>query len=148
MKAAAVVLGVCLLCLAGCAREPKPTALETAGTALAELRAAVGREVKDADRAAQGAGLVDEVERLLREADADLKAHNARIRALNSDYDATQDAFRAAFRDFNARQRERQRRVFDANQRAKTLLTAAEWKALGKVREEALERTLQAGRES
>jgi hypothetical protein len=138
---------VVLLCLAACARDPKPSALELANTAMGELRAAVMREVKDPARAAQGTALVDEIERLLAEVDTDLKAHNARIRTLNADYDATPEAFRAAFRDFNARRNERQRRVVDINQRAKALLTAAEWKALGRVREEALEKTLAAGRE-
>ena len=142
----ALVLGCVLLCLAGCARE-KPTALESAGQALQALRSAVVREVKDPPRAKQGVGLVDEIQKLLAEAHTDLNRHNARIRALNADYDATQEAFRAAFRDFNAKQGERQRRVLDANQRAKALLTAEEWKALSRVREEALERIIQAASE-
>jgi hypothetical protein len=141
------VLAVVLICVAGCAREPKPTALESASEALGNLRTAVMREVKDPQRAQQGIALVDEVERLLTEAHADLKAHNARIRVLNADYDATQDAFRAAFQDFNAKQRAHQRRVVEINQRAKLLLTGDEWETLGKVRQEALERTIQTGRE-
>src|SRR5687767_2790940 len=144
MKPALALAGLCLLCLAGCARDAKPTALESAGQALQALRSAVVREVTDSARAKQGVGLVDEIAWLLAEADTDLKAHNARIRSLNADYDATQEAFRAAFRDFNAKQRERRQRVLDLNQRAKVLLTAEEWKALGNVREEALERTIQA----
>lgn len=148
MKPAVAFLGIFLFCLAGCARGPKPTALEAASGALEELRSAVVREIKDSDRAAQGARLVDELQRLLAEADADLKAHDAGIRALNADYNATAEAFRAAFREFNAKRNAHLRRILDINQRGKALLTAEEWKVLGKVREEALEKLIEAGRES
>jgi hypothetical protein len=45
---------------------------------------------------------------LLAERDHHLEAHDATIRELNADYDATHEAFRIAFRDFNARRTERQ----------------------------------------
>jgi hypothetical protein len=139
------MIAACLACLASCAREPKPSALESASHALAEARSAIVREVKDPERAKQALGLVDEVERLLANAVAGHRTHDARIRSLNADYDATPDAFRASFADFNAKRNERQRRMVEANQQAKTLLTAAEWQALTKVREEMLEKTLRAG---
>lgn len=140
-------LAVVLICVAGCARDPKPSALEVAGEALQKLRSAVVREVSDPQRAKQGARLVDEIERLLSEVDADVKAHNDAMRALNADYDATEAAFRAAFRQFNARRNERQQRLLDINQRAKALLTAEEWEQLGAVSAAALERAIQAARE-
>ncbi len=119
--------------------------LAGARSTLQELRAAVTREVKDPARAAQGTKLVDELTGILAEAGTDIRAHDARLRTLNANYDATQAQFQAAFRDFNARRDARQRRVLDLNQRGKALLTAEEWDALGKVREEALERLLQLG---
>ena len=137
-----------LLCLGSCAHGPQPSALDSARESLHELRSAVQREIKDPQRAAQGARLVDELERLLLESDAGLKAHDAKLRALNSDYDATQTAFRAAFEDFNAQQEERLQRLLDIDARAKSLTTAAEWQALDKARERTLERVLRAGRES
>lgn len=133
--------------IAGCARGPEPTALEIASGALQKLRSAVVREVGDPARAKQGAGLIDEIERLLSEVDADVKAHNDAMRTLNADYDATEAAFRAAFRQFNAKRNERQQRLLDINQRAKALLTAEEWEHLGAVSAEALERAIQAARE-
>ena len=144
---ATLLAGFFLLCLAGCSREPKPTALEVAGGALQKLRSAVAREVKDPERAKQGARLIDEIGRLLAEVDADVNAHNDAIRTLNADYDATEAAFRAAFRQFNAKRNEQQQRVLDINQRAKALLTAEEWERLGAVSAEALERAIQAARE-
>ena len=140
-------LAVVLICVAGCARDPKPTALEIASGALQKLRSAVVREVRDPERAKQGARLIDEIGRLLAEVDADVNAHNDAIRTLNADYDATEAAFRAAFRQFNAKRNERQQRVLDINQRAKALLTAEEWERLGAVSAEALESAIQAARE-
>jgi hypothetical protein len=144
---ATLLAGLFLLCLAGCSREPKPTALEIAGEALQKLRSAVVREVRDPQRAKQGAGLIDEIGRLLSEVDADLKAHNDGMRTLNADYDATEAAFRAAFRQFNAKRNARQQRLLDINQRAKSLFTAEEWERLGAVSAEALESAIQAARE-
>ena len=147
LKRHAFVLAV-LLFLGSCAHDPQPSALDSAREALHELRAAVQREIKDPQRASQGARLVDESEQLLLEANAGLKAHDARMRALNADYDATRDAFRAAFRDFNAQQAERLQRLLDIDRRAKGLATAEEWAALDRVREKAIERIIRAGRES
>jgi hypothetical protein len=144
---ATLLASLFLLCLAGCSRERQPTALEIAGGALQKLRSAVVREVSDPQRAKQGAGLIDEIERLLSEVDADLKAHNDGMRTLNADYDATEAAFRAAFRQFNAKRNARQQRLLDLNQRAKSLLSAEEWERLGAVSAEALESAIQAARE-
>jgi hypothetical protein len=149
MRTANLVLACVLIAVAaGCAREPKPTALESAQESLAALRSAVSREVRDPQRSARVTQLVVEIERLLGEAGADLKAHDARIRAHNADYDATQESFRVAFRDFSTKRSERQHRLLEIGQRARALLSAAEWKALGRVREQALENALQAGWES
>lgn len=137
-----------LLCLGSCAHEPPPSAVDSAREALRELRSDVQREIKDPRRAAQAARLVDEVERLLLETQAGLKAHDERMRALNADYDATREAFRAAFEDFNTQQEARLQRLLDIDGRAKSLSTVAEWKALDKAREKALERVMRAGRES
>lgn len=134
-----------LLCLGSCTHEPPQRA---ASDALHELRAAVQREIKDPQRAAQGARLVDEMEGLLREAEAGLKAHDAKMRALNADYDATPAAFRAAFKDFNGAREARLQRLLDIDARAKSLTTAAEWQALDAAREKTIERVLRAGRES
>jgi hypothetical protein len=147
MKPSTACLFIGMLLAAGCAGDREPTVLTSAEEALRELRAAVSSEVRDSARAKQASSLVDEIEPLLREGDADLRAHNERIWNLNADYDATQEDFRAAFRDFNAKRDERQRRVLYVHQRAKQLLTAEEWSALGQVRERALEEALRAGAE-
>ena len=136
-----------LLLLAACSHEPKPSALVPAEGALDELRAAVAREVKDPDRARRAVALVDEMERITIAAHADYKDHEARLRALNANYDAKEEDFRALFRDFNARRDARQARTLELNQRAKALVTAGEWQALAKLREEAARRAVEAGSE-
>jgi cysteinyl-tRNA synthetase len=138
---------VCLvlfLLVAGCSHKPKPSATESAESAFDELRAAVRSEIKDPEKATQGTALVDQLERLVIEANKDRKAHDEKIRSLNANYDATEEEFQTAFSGFNARQKDRQDRVLAINQRAKDLTTEEEWKAIAKVREEMLKKALEA----
>jgi hypothetical protein len=138
---------VCLvlfLLVAGCSHKPKPSATESAESAFDELRAAVRREIKDPEKAAQGTYLVDQLERLVIEANKDRKAHYDKIWSLNANYDVTEEEFQAAFRAFNARQKNRQDGVLEINQRAKNLTTEEEWNALAKVHEEMLKKALEA----
>jgi uncharacterized lipoprotein YajG len=135
-----------LLLVAACSHEPKE-ALKPAEGVLDELRAAVTREVKDPNRAKQAAALVDEMEQLTIRANADYRDHEAKLRALNANYDATPDEFRALFGDFNARRDKRQAQALELNRRGKALLTLQEWQELAKLREEALRKAVDAGSE-
>jgi len=141
----AAVLAAALL-VAACSHEPKD-ALKPAEGVLDELRAAVAREVKDPDRAKQALALVDEMEQLTITANGDYKDHEARLRALNANYDATPEEFRALFRDFNARRDKREAQTLDIHRRVKALLTPQEWQELAKLREEALRKAIDAGSE-
>jgi hypothetical protein len=138
---------VLFLLIAGCSQKSKPSALKSAEGAFDELRAAVRSEIKDPDKAAQGTQLVDQLERLMIEANKDRKAHDDKIRSLNANYDATEEQFQAAFREFNGRQKNRQDRVLEINQRAKNLTTEEEWNALAKKHKEMLEKALEAAQE-
>ena len=135
---------VLLILFAGCSHEPKPAALVSDKGPFDELRSAFRSQIKDHDRAAQGVDLVDQLERLMTEANSDLKAHGARIRSLNANYDATEEDFRAEFHEFNSKLSEREERILEINERAKTLTTAEEWKALTKVYEEIMKKALDA----
>ena len=132
------------LLLAACSHEPKPSELMTAEAAFDRLRAAVAREVKDPGRAKQASALVDELQKLVVEANGDLKAHDARLRALNANYDAPEADFQAAFRDFNAGRDRRQDRTLELNRRAKALVTEDEWHALARTQERALRDAVEA----
>jgi hypothetical protein len=144
LSTAGIVLALMLL---ACSHAPKPSALVPAEGALDELRAAVAREVRDPDRARRAVALVDEMERVTLAAHADYKDHEARLRALNANYDATEEDFRALFRAGNALRDARQAQALELNQRAKVLLTAAEWHELTKLREEAARKAVAAGSE-
>jgi uncharacterized coiled-coil DUF342 family protein len=133
-----------LVLLAGCAHEPKPSAIESAKGALDELRATVREQVKDPVKAAELTGLVDQIEQLTVEANSDLKAHETKIRALTVNYDATQEDFKAAFREFDAKKLNRQERVLAIDQQTKNLTTEAEWKAIAKAAAHADEAILRA----
>lgn len=130
--------------LVACSHEPKPSALATAEAAFDRLRAAVAREVKDPARAKQASALVDEMQQIVVAAHADLKAHDARLRALNDDYDAAEADFQAAFRDFDAGRDRRQDRTLELNRRAKALVTEDEWHALASAQEKALRDAVEA----
>ncbi len=128
--------------MTACSHEPKTTALVSAKDAFDELRAAVMREIKDPDRAAKGVILVDKLEQIMIEADNERQTEENRIRALNADYDAKEEDFCALAQEINAKRSDRQERIVDINQQAKNLTTASEWKALVKVQEKMIQKTL------
>ena len=128
----------------GCTPEPKPSAVVAEKGAFDELRAAVLAEIPDTDRANKVAVLVDQLEQLMSEAAEARNAHTARIFALNTNYDATEDDFRAVFREFNAKRDARQERVLTIDQRARALTTPKEWKVLSRDVARALEMSARA----
>jgi len=138
---------ILLILLTGCSHQPKTSDLVPAKRAFDELRTAVLREIKDPDRAARGVSLVDQLEQLMVEANDDQKAHVESILSLNANYDATEEDFRAILREFNAKRIDRQERIIDINQQAKDLTTEAEWKAIAKVQEKIVRKTLEACQE-
>jgi outer membrane murein-binding lipoprotein Lpp len=121
-----------LLLLSGCSHEPKLSAVETAKGVFDELRAAVRKEISDPDKAAEAAGLVDQLEQVMIEASNARKSHAGRIRTLNASYDATEEDFKAVFADFNEKQRGRQDRILAIDERSRALTTDREWKALSR----------------
>ncbi len=133
-----------LLILAGCSHEPKPSKVDVAKGILDDIRAGVREEIKDPGRASEAVGLVDQMEQMIMEASEARKAHEARIVSLNANYDATEEDFKAVFREFNAKKNSRQDRLVGVIQQAKALTTAAEWKAIAKVKAHALEAAVHA----
>jgi hypothetical protein len=122
-----------LLVLTGCSHEPKPSTLMSAKGALDDLRVAVRDEIKDPARATEVVGLVDQMEQLMIEGTEARKAHKVRLRSLIENYDASEEDYRAAFREFNEKKIGRQDRLLVIDQRARSLTTDKEWKAIVKV---------------
>jgi hypothetical protein len=137
------ILGV-LLVLAGCSHQPKPTALESATEAFDDLRIVVREEIKDPARAAGVAGIVDQLELLMKEATEARKAHDVRLRALIRDYDAPEEDFRSAFREFNEKKVGRQDRLLAMDQRVRSLTSAKEWNTIAKAGVRAFEAAVRA----
>ncbi len=136
------------LVLAGCSHEPKPSALVSAKGAFGELRRAVLHEIRDPGKAVEVTGLVDQLEQLMIETSEARTAHIARIRLLNANYNATEEDFRNAFREFNTKRGSRQDGLLAIDQRARALTTSREWKALSKDVAHALEDSVKAEQES
>lgn len=148
LKKIGCVLTMCtamVILATGCSQKPKPATLETARGALDDLRAEVREVIKDPAKSAEFGGLIDQMEQMLGDMSGDRKAHDTRMRTLIADYDATEEAFRAAFRDFNDKKRSRQERILAINEQAKGLTTAREWKAISRARAHALEAAVKAG---
>jgi len=128
----AAVAAALLFLQAGCAHEPRPTAMASAKEALDELRATVREKIDDPTKAAKLTGLVDQIEQLTVEANQELKAHDTNMWALIENYDSTQEDFKAAFREFNTKKIGREERILAIDQGAKAITTEAEWKDLAK----------------
>ena len=136
--------GLVLALAAACSHKPEPSSLTVAEEAFDRLRAGVAREIKDPGRAKQASALVDELQQIVVAAHGELKAHDARLWALNANYDATEADIQAAFRDFNAARDRRQDQALELNRRAKALVTEQEWQALASVQERAMRDAVEA----
>ena len=135
---------IAMVLLSACSHQPKPTAVESAKGSFDELRVAVGETVKDPARSGELVGLVGELEQAMIEASEARKVHDARLRSLNANYDANEDDFRALFREFNAKKKERQDRILAIDERTRSLTTDVEWNALSKDVARALEASVKA----
>jgi len=143
----ACIGGLCMVLLvlpAGCSHKPKPSTIEVAKRTLDEVRAAVRDEIKDPAKAAEAVGLVDQFEQLVNEGNGARMAHEAVLRSLNANYDATEEDFKTLFREFNAKKNSRQDRIIKILMKARALTTDEEWKALAKVKSHALEGAVRA----
>jgi hypothetical protein len=113
--------------------------MESAKGAFNDLRAAVRNEIRDPARATEVTDLVDRLERLMIEAGEARNTHTTRLNALIANYDAPEEDFKAAFREFNAKRISRQDQILAIDQKARTLTTHEEWKAIAKAAAHALE---------
>jgi type IV pilus biogenesis protein CpaD/CtpE len=138
LPALIVALGIAAAAVSGCASTDQ-SPREVAANAFTDLRREINAQVADPARRAELLTLTDEFEQLLDEAVASRSETEARIRALNADYDATEAEFVAALAKARESTRARQERLLEIQSRAKGILTAPEWNSLGKFRAIALE---------
>ncbi len=105
---------------------------------IADLRAAIVKNVADPDRAAKMSSTVDEMERLIQEVGAFAGRLNAELSPMLKDYGATREAIEAKFAELNAERAVLAEKMFEAHLAFKAAATPAEWKKLRKVEERAL----------
>lgn len=131
-------LGLATATIAGC-RATERSPREAAANAFTDLRREIQAEVADPSRRAELLSLTDEFEKLLEEAAVSRSKTETRIAALNANYDSTEAQFVATLAQARESTRVRQERLLEIQSRAKGILTAPEWKNLGKFRTIALE---------
>jgi len=92
LPALIVALGIAAAAVSGCASTDQ-SPREVAANAFTDLRREINAQVADPARRTELLTLTDEFERLLDEAAASRSDTEARIRALNADYDSTEAEF-------------------------------------------------------
>ncbi len=105
---------------------------------IADLRAAIVKNVADPDRAARMSSAVDDMERLIQEAVAFAGKLNVELSPMLKDYGATREVIEAKFAELNVERAVLAEKMFEAHLAFKAAATAAEWKKLRKVEERAL----------
>jgi hypothetical protein len=123
---------LCVLC--ACAGQSKSTGAPATGTALIELRKVVLVRIEEPTHAQEIAALIDQMEEQDREARQAVAAYRKRLLALNANYDATEDDFTKLFAEFNDERLARQTGIVKLWATAASLMTDAEWDAVGEAR--------------
>ena len=135
---AAPLLGMVLLAAvaSGCALRkgpPDPAKVQQKISAAKEAeRALVERTVTDADRAARLAELLAERDRIVDAHGDAVAAYRERMRALNADYDTTDEELAEAVTEYNVQRFGLQTELAELIAEMKATTTAAEWKAIAK----------------
>jgi SMC interacting uncharacterized protein involved in chromosome segregation len=109
---------------------------------IADLRAAIAKEVADPDRAAKMSATVDEMERLIGEAGRFAGKLNAELTPMLKDYGVSRETIEAKFEELNAERAVLAERMFEAHLAFKAAATPEEWKKLKKAGERALAEAL------
>ena len=109
---------------------------------IADLRAAIAKEVADPDRAAKMSATVDEMERLIGEAGRFAGKLDAELAPMLKDYGVSRERIEAKFEELNAERAVLAERMFEAHLAFKAAATPEEWKKLKKAGERALAEAL------
>lgn len=109
---------------------------------IADLRAAIVKNVTDQDRAAKMSSVVDEMERLVQAAGSFAARVNAEVSPMLKDYGASRETIEAKFAELNAERSSLAEKMFEAHLAFKAVATQDEWKKLKKIEERALAEAL------
>lgn len=109
---------------------------------VADLRAAVAKEVADPERAARMTAAIDDLAAQIDQAGAFAVRVNAELAPMLKDRAATREAIEAKFAELNTDRAVLAERTFSAHLALKAAATPAEWKKLRKVGERVLAEAL------
>src|SRR5262245_13801269 len=108
---AAGFAAIATLLLLACARQTKTGTAPAAQAALIELRSAALIEIKDPARARAVFALIDQLRQEDREARDAVAGYRQRVRAIDANYESSDEELRKVFAEFNQERIDRQRRV-------------------------------------
>ena len=109
---------------------------------IADLRTAIARNVADPDRAAKMSSIVDEMEKLIRDAGSFAGRVSAEVVPMLKDYGASRETIEAKFAELNVERASLAEKMFAAHLAFKAASTREEWKKLKKIEERALAEAL------
>jgi hypothetical protein len=131
---------------AGCSTTPEVSPRDAAQTTFDALRTEVRSGISNEEKQTQLLVMIDELEQIALEAADEKASVMERIAALNADYDATPEQFDAILASFREHQKVRHCRITEVYEEARAVTTDDEWSVVGKMKKEALERALDAGK--
>jgi hypothetical protein len=109
---------------------------------IADLRTAIVQNVADQDRAAKMSSVVDEMEKLIRDAGSFAGRVSAEVVPMLKDYGASRETIEAKFAELNVERASLAEKMFAAHLALKAAATPGEWKKLKKIEERALAEAL------
>lgn len=135
---------VVLIETAGCKHEtPEEQAQARLDADVANYQDQIRKIVKDPDRADKLVPLVSQFEVLARNAASVMRDQQAKLAALNANYDATRADFATMFRQQDAERQTLVKKALDLREQMAALTTDSEWEQLKQAREKELTAILQ-----
>ena len=146
----ALILSLMLMMLgvAGCSSGAKDAPIEIQSQSFDGLRDTANELIADPEQAAEITGLITQLENVVLQTQNDRKNHRQKIKALNANYDATEDEFSALLASISDEQDARREVVVDIRRKLAAAVSAEEWdkliKALDKTQDESFSTLLSA----
>jgi len=131
-----VVKAIAMAILLGCATGSEPIDPEAVQARIAdskaEFRALAASTIEDSGRGDTFVSLLDERDALIVKHARAVQQYAETMKMLNTDYDATRDAFEKVILAYNSERRLAQGKFVDVMSRMKAVTTEKEWKRLVK----------------
>ena len=142
----AVLLLVTATILGGCSSAPKDSPVEIQSQSFDALRDTAKDVISDPDRANEVTELITQLEGVVLQTQNDRSLHRAKIKALNANYDATEEEFTALLATISDEQDASREAAVDIRRKLALVVPADDWpdlvKAMDSTRGESLDTLL------